>query len=100
MRLYITGYSRVAYASNMHSLPAPHEPAEFNESLPISSVGAISKPFPGDTRFLCIVNDDPCWVAFGEDPVAVVGEHPLLAGEHFFGVFPGHRLAVISGDES
>jgi hypothetical protein len=97
--LYITGYRFLAYDNNTHSLPAPQVPEEYNERLPITSIGNVSKPFTDMTRFICLVAEADCWLAFGEDPEARVGVHPMRAGERFYGVFPGHRLSVIAGDD-
>lgn len=97
-RLYITGFRFLGYDNNMHALPAPQVPEEYNEWLPINSIGAVSKPFPNMVRYLCLMADSDCWLAFGEDPEARVGVHPMRAGERFYGVFPGQRLSVVAGD--
>jgi len=99
VRLYVTGYRWVGYDRNMSSLPCPATPSSFEWNLHISMLGKQSDPFPPETRFICIRPEGDCWLAFGENPEAVVGEHPIYAGERlFYGVFEGHRLSVIAGD--
>lgn len=98
MRLYITGYRWLGYDRNMSPIQAPATPPLFEESLLLSETGLKSDPFPPETRFICIKAEADCWLAFGEDPEAQVGQHPVSAGERlFYGVFAGHRLSVIVG---
>lgn len=98
-RLYISGYRWLGYDINMSPLPAPSMPALFEDNIILSLAGTLSRPFPKDTKFICIKSDEDCWLAISGDPEAIVGVHPIAAGERlFYGVIEGQRLAAILGE--
>lgn len=97
-KLYITEYRWLGYDVNMNALAAPQVPSVREDSIEVTLSPQQSKPFMADTRFIGIKADTSCWLAFGEDPEARPGLHPVDVGERlYYGVFPGQKLSVIGG---
>jgi hypothetical protein len=95
--LHISIYSYMAHgASGSGSLQAPQAPALEEWQIPIELESTQSPPFPEGATFIMVRPDTDCCLAFGADPEAVIGQHPVDAKERmWYGVHPGHKIAVI-----
>lgn len=98
--LHITVYARVARDAGNGVTPIPMAPPVFEEGVPIElGQSNQSEPFTSQANFVMVKPEVDCCLAFGEDPVAEVGIHPVEAGEiRWYGVHPGHQIAVIEGN--
>src|SRR5713226_1347006 len=95
-RLLITCYRDMARDSLNIPVGAPLVPPIAECFLDIGPESVASDPFPQYTTFICIRPEVDCALAFGQNPVANPDYHRIEAGEKcFYGVHPGHRLAVI-----
>lgn len=93
--LHIAVYAHAAQHGSM-ALPIPQAPPLFEEGIPIELKSNQSLPFSDQAVFVMIRPDIACCLAFGPDPIAEAGIHPIDARERmWYGVFPGHRIAVI-----
>jgi hypothetical protein len=98
-RLYISEYREMgAVQASKRDIAAPLEPAIVVQT-PINITGASiqSEQFHEETRFVRLHTDATCSVRFGVNPVATTNDARMAAGStEYFGVVPGHRVAVIS----
>ena len=94
---YITEYRRQPLDGVSRLLPAGLEPSEAVQKIAIG-VGSIqSAAFSPLTTFVAINVDVACSVVFGSNPTATAaGTRIPLDGTQFFGVVPGHKVAVIT----
>lgn len=93
--LHIAVYSHAAHHGSA-ALPMPQVPPLFEEGILIELTSNQSMPFPEQATFIMVRPDIACCLAFGPDPLAEAGIHPVDARERmWYGVFPGHRIAVI-----
>jgi hypothetical protein len=93
--LHVSVYAYAA-RSGSSSLPIPQVPGLAEMQVPIDLKSTQSEPFPENSAFIMIVPESNCCVAFGKDPEAKDGVHPVNAGERmWYGINPGHRIAVI-----
>lgn len=66
-------------------------------TVPIGLSSAPSRVFSDTARFVRLMADEPCHLAFGDDPTADTSCMPLAANEpELFGVAAGMRVAVIA----
>lgn len=95
--LDITEYKQLACDALGHAVQAGQEPAIATQQLTPSGVSGQSVAFANVTAFVRLHTDVNCRIAFGENPTAAAGSMRLPAGAtEFFGVRPGHKVAVIS----
>ena len=74
----------------------PMTPALVEQSVEIGEVSKHSKPFNSATRLVMLKARADCSLAFGVEPKADPRFHFMDAGEtRFYGVKPGHRVAVV-----
>ncbi len=93
--LHIAVYAHSAH-HGPQALPMPQAPPLFEEGVPIGLESTQSEAFSDQAVFVMVRPDIACCLAFGPDPVAEAGIHPVDARERmWYGVFPGHRIAVI-----
>lgn len=58
---------------------------------------AVTNAFKDDTRLIRVHTDAICSIAIGPSPTAVTTAMRMAAGQtEYFGVMPGHKIAVIS----
>ncbi len=94
--LYITEYQQLA-VDGRGIVPAGVEPALASQTVAIGAGSAQSSPFGERTRFVRVHTDAACSVKFGANPTAAATDARMAASQtEFFGVVPGHRLAVIT----
>lgn len=94
---YITEYLRQPLDGISRVLPAGQEPAVTVQKIAIGAGSVQSAAFNEKTTFVAINVDATCSVAFGENPTATTsGARIPTDGTMYFGVFPGHKVAVIS----
>ncbi len=95
--LHVSLYAYTAHgASGSGSLPMPQAPPVEEWQIEIEPESVQSHPFPEGVTFIMVRPDADCCLAFGSDPEAFVGEHPVDAKERlWYGVHPGHKIAVI-----
>lgn len=97
MPLVITEYSELAAAASGHRIIAGQEPAAAIQELAIGGASVPSAAFGETTRFVRVHADAPCRILFGAAPVALAASTRIPAnGTEYFGVKPGHKLAVIN----
>lgn len=94
--LYISEYHQLAIAGGA-VVAAGVEPALVEQIVAVGAGSAVSAPFSGATRFVRVHTDSICSIAFGAAPTALTAMKRLAAGQtEFFGVQPGHSVAVIA----
>lgn len=95
-KLYISVWEHVARDAVNTPIPIPQTPSLWEEWIEITTESEQSHQFNDRARFISVTCEVPCCLAFGEDPAAEVSYHPLNPGvERWYGVRPGHKLAVI-----
>lgn len=95
-KLYITVYEHVARDMVNTPIPIPQMPSLSEQWIEITTESEQSHTFEERAKFICVTAEIPCCLAFGEDPIAQVGYHPLNPGvDRWYGVRPGQKLAVI-----
>lgn len=94
---YITEYRRQAVDGLGRLIPAGMEPALAVQKVAVGGVSTQSAAFHPETTMVSINVDVVTSVAFGENPTATTSSSRIAAdATQFFGVIPGHRVAVIS----
>jgi hypothetical protein len=81
--------------------PAVQTPPITVQSIAIGAGSVQSAAFDKATTIVRIHTDATAWLAFGSNPTAAVGNASTIRmaanQTEFFGVAPGHKLAVITG---
>lgn len=95
--LYISEYSRQGRDSAGFLIQgAAQEPANVDQVVTIGASSAQSNAFNAGTTFIRVHTDAICSVTIGANPTAAATNKRLAAGStEYFGVQPGHKLAVI-----
>lgn len=76
---------------------APQYPPIASQTLVISGSSNPSNPFAATTTFIRVHTDAICSIAIGPSPTAVGTATRLAANQtEYFGVTPGHSIAVIT----
>jgi hypothetical protein len=95
--LHITEFDRLAVSANngpvvqIASMPPLDE-----QTVAIGASSAASSAFNASTRFVCLTPKADCHIQIGATPTATTSLLPLTAGQvYYFGVTPGHKVAVI-----
>lgn len=97
-KLSVTVYATMARDMGNATVPAPQVPALAEWVVEYGLESVQSPTFPQGAKFISITPSDSCCLAFGRDPEAKVGLHPVGGGEtRWYGITEGHRLAVIEG---
>lgn len=99
--LYIAEYNRLTLDYAGALVPsAPLVPPVRDQRLGIDFEPQVSEPFDEKTKFIDVVADLDCCLAFGPEPKADARLHKIRAGEtRRYGVSPGHRLAVVAAED-
>ncbi len=97
MQLDISEYDALAVDVSGHVIAAGVEPPVVEQTpVTIGAVSTQSAAFHQRTRFVRLHCDVACRVAFGVNPTASPTSKRMAAGQtEFFGVLPGHKVAVI-----
>lgn len=75
---------------------APQEPNVGMQNVAIGAASAQSTAFTEVTKLVRITADEPCYIEFGANPTAAVGDIYIPAGvPQYFGVNPTSKVAVI-----
>lgn len=94
---YITEYRRQAKDGLSLVIPSGLEPSLAVQKLAIGAGSVQSATFQPDTTFVCVNVDAACSIQFGVNPTATAAMTRMpLDGTQFFGVVPGHKIAVIT----
>ena len=98
--LYVSEYRAVAalgLGGGGNQAQAPVEPANVDQpTVPISASSTQSQAFALGTNFIRVHCDAICSIQIGVNPTAVTSVKRMIAGQtEFFGVQPGHKIAVI-----
>lgn len=94
--LRITVFRDLGHDSNGKPVPGPMTRPSREIILPITHQSISSEPLPSYATFISIKTDADCCLAFGPEPVADPQFHFVEAGERlWYGVHPGHRIAVV-----
>ena len=95
----ITEYTSLATAGNGEIVMAGAEPSRTTQEVAVGPLPVTSQAFDSATRFVRVHAPQSVRIAFGEDPVVTPSSTLLPAGAtEFFGVVPGHRVAVQSAE--
>ncbi len=98
-KLYISEYSDIAHQPyGAEAISAMQEPSIAEQSpVTISGTSAQSAAFNGATRVVRLHTDAICSVSFGANPTATANTKRMAANStEYFGVEPGHKVAVIT----
>lgn len=95
--LYIIEYARQARDNLQNPVGAGEEPG-LAQTVPFGEKSNLSKPFASTAQFVRLIADEPCHIAFGDDPTADKGCTLLPADKpEIFGLSrAGLRVAVIA----
>lgn len=98
-KLYITEFDRLVTSTSTAGAPqAAMKPAVASQALTLTGSTQQSAAFNAATRLVRLHAQVACHVAFGENPTATTNSMRLAEGQtEYFGVTPGHKLAVIQG---
>lgn len=92
----INEYAFQARDGRNNVIPAGVEPSPVQQVV-IGAGSLQSGTFGDTTRMVRVHADAVCRVAFGANPTAAATSMRLAAGStEYFGVLPGHKLAVIT----
>jgi len=95
--LYITEFDGRAQGVNGHVAAAYMQPAPAEQTVAIGAGSVQSAALGASTRFVRLMADAPCSVAFGANPTATATKMRLAANvPEVFGVVPGQKIAVIT----
>lgn len=93
---YVTEYCRGAQIENGQLLQVGEEPIVAAERVANAGASTQGSAFNAKTKFIMVHADSICSYKIGANPVAVVGEGRMAAGEtRYFGVYPGHKIAFV-----
>lgn len=96
MPIDITEYTDIAASRLGKPVIAGQEPSIGNQQVAIGGASVQSLAFNDATRFVRLHADAACRVLFGANPTALATSMRIPAGgTEYFGVAPGHKLAVI-----
>lgn len=94
--LNVTEYAEIAKNSLSAPIAAAKEPSITVQNVTFTTA-TPSSAFNADTRFVRVISDADCHVAFGSDPTATTSSTKLKADiEYYFGVTAGHKVSVVS----
>lgn len=92
----ITEFSRIARTPQNNVLPTGEFPAS-NQQVAIGAGSVQSAVFADATTFVRVHTDATCRIDIGGNPTAGAASPRMAAGAtEYFGVKPGHRIAVIT----
>lgn len=95
--LFITEYDKLAWDGIGNVVPAGREPALAEQNVAIGAGSVQSAAFSAKTTLIRVHTDAVCSIAIGANPTAVATAKRMAANAtEFFGVEPGHRIAVIT----
>lgn len=98
-KLYISEYSDIAHQPyGAEAISAMQEPSIIEQTPVVIGGGSLkSAAFNGATRVVRLHTDAICSIAFGLDPTATANTKRMAANStEYFGVEPGHKVAVIT----
>lgn len=97
--LYITEFQYMENANDIGGVPQIAKlPGVASQTVAISGSSAQSSAFNVLTRFVRVTTDIACHVAVGANPTATTSLMRMGPDSvEYFGVTPGHKLAVIAG---
>lgn len=102
-KLYVTEFCKNAkeWAGRGEAIAAAQaddDPAYVEQTPVVIGAGSLqSAAFNGATRLVRVHTDAICSIAIGANPTATANTMRLAAGQtEYFGVKPGHRIAVIT----
>jgi hypothetical protein len=94
---YITEYEALARDRFNYHIAAGAEPAIAEQRVDNTGASTQSAAFNERTAFIMVHTDGICSIKIGANPTALVTGHRMAAGEtRFYGVQPGHKIAVIA----
>lgn len=95
-KLFISEYMRMP-ADVRGLVQTGEEPSLATQTVAIGASSAQSVAFNAATKFVRINTDAVCSLKFGTNPTATVNDLRLATNAtEFFGVTPGHKVAVIA----
>lgn len=96
--VYVTEYARQVRDMGGYLVPTPEEPALAEQQVAIGGSSDQSSAFNDSAKLIMVHTDAICHIAIGSDPTASTSTKRMPADQTlFFGVQPGHKIAVITG---
>ncbi len=98
-KLFITEFSQIGVLSGRiaNEVQAPRVPPDAEQTVAIGAASAQSAIFGSSTKFVQLMADVVCSVAFGTDPTATADTMRLAADvPQLFAVHSGDKVAVIT----
>lgn len=97
MPVDISEYTNLARDAQNNVVHAGAEPATATQQRTQGGTSTQSDAFSSATYFVRVHTDSAIRIAFGSNPTATTASPRMPAGAtEFFGVRPGHKLAVIT----
>lgn len=98
-KLYVTEFSTVAVTPvDGRLMPVGQKPGVANQAITVTGSSQQSALFNAEARLVRLHAQVACHIAVGSNPTATTNSMRLAEGQtEYFGVVPGHRLAVIAG---
>ena len=95
--LFITEYASITRDGRGVMAPAAQEPALASQTVAIGGSSTQSSAFNAATNFIRVHTDAICSIAVGANPTASATTARMAADQtEYFGVIPGHKIAVIT----
>ena len=96
--LYIQEYGSISRQGDRKTMPVGQEPAEASQIKDFTSGETDSDAFGVGTHLVRLESDTDCHLKFGSGTQTATTKHMKMKADQpeYFGVFPGHFLAVIA----
>ena len=95
-KLFIAEFREQANASYGQLLQLPQVPPAASQVVTFTT-STQSSALSAGTTFVRVIADADCHIEVGGNPTATTSLLPLTAGQaYYFGVTPGHKVAVIA----
>lgn len=97
--LFVSEYQSIGWVGSSHTqlIHAPSNPVVAEQHVAVGVSSASSEAFNAATKFVRVVSDTACNIAFGSTPSALTTEHFLPANAiEFYAVVAGTKIAVIA----
>lgn len=95
--MWITEFNNAGQDKDGQNIPVPSEPPVASSTVTFTTATA-SSAFNASTRFIRMIADANCHVAFGTAPTATSASEFLVANiEYYRAVESGHKVSVYDG---
>ena len=96
-KLWITEFNANFYAGTLVSQMPMAQMTGAATQVVTFTTSTQSAALAAGTQFVRVIADADCHIAAGTNPTAAPADMKLIAGQaEYFGVTPGHKIAVIA----